>query len=216
MVDPNEFIITRRRKKYKFAHFANYENCFEVDAWQQFDIPHDKGLIVELGAGTGLFVLELARRHPENFYVAIDVKADRLYTAAKQALDEKLDNVVFLRAHAEMLPDLFIEGAVDELWLTFSDPFPKKRHAKHRLTNPKFLALYRKLLRENGQLKMKTDNHSFFDWSLEQFVADGWQLNELSYDLHQSKLADDYKIMTNYETGFVNNGQPIYLVVISK
>lgn len=212
-VNPDDFIITRKRKKYKFAHFANLENCFEAGQWRLSDVNQaNLPISVELGAGTGLFALELARRHQDRFYIAIDVKADRLYTSAKQAKQEDLDNIVFLRAHAQQLPELFDSASIDELWLTFSDPFPKKRHIKHRLTHPAFLDIYHVLMTPDAQLRMKTDNHDLFDWSLEQLVAGGWSIDELSYDLHDSNLSDDYKITTTFESHFLEQGLAIYFV----
>lgn len=214
MIDPDKFIITRKRKKYKFAHFANLPNCYEADQWATYTVPEGP-LIVELGAGTALFSLELARRHPERFYVAVDIKADRLYTAARQAHEQQVTNIVFLRAHVRQAAELFAGTRISELWLTFSDPFPKTRHAKHRLTHPSFLQLYRVILASGGRLKMKTDNHRLFDWSLEQLVADGWRLEELTFDLHDSKVPDDYRIMTTFEERFVAEGLPIYFVSAS-
>lgn len=208
-----DFIITRKRKKYKFARFEELPNCYEANQWhEEYATFTHQPITLELGAGTGLFSLELARRHPDRLYIAADVKADRLYTASRVAHQDNLSNILFLRAHADQLPELFNEASVDELWLTFSDPFPKKRHAKHRLTHPRFLSKYGTLLRSGGIMRQKTDNHALFDWSLEQLVSSGWHIAELSYDLHESKLPDDYKVMTTFESRFVAEGLPIYYV----
>lgn len=207
-LDPNEFIITRKRKKYKFALFNNHPLCFEIEQWKDQPDPQ----IVEIGAGTGLFAVELAARFPDAQVLAIDVKADRLIVGAKQASERGLTNIRFLRAHVDQLHDALKPGSVEKLWVTFSDPFPKERYAKHRLTHPRFLAFYRTILHPTGALYFKTDAQNLFTWSLEQFVHEGWKIEELYFDLHQSEAQSDYKIMTTYETRFVNEGLPIYFV----
>lgn len=205
LVNPDDFIISKKRKKYKFAWFANLANCFEADAWRAGEGRY----IVELGAGDGRFALELARRYPDHIVVAVDVKADRLQACARVAMEAGPHNVVFVRAHAEQLVELFAGRAVDELWLTFSDPFPKKRHAKHRLTHPRLLAFYRTLLGGKGVLNMKTDNLDFFQWSLERLVGEGWRLRALTFDLHESDFAEVWKDKTAYEEKFISAGIPI-------
>ena len=214
-VDPNDFIITRKRKKFKFAHFANYPNCFEMDEFR-IVIDEKRPITVEIGAGTGLFSVELAKRNPGNIYVATDVKADRLQAGAKQALADGVTNVVFVRVHAESLPKIFQPDTVASIWLTFSDPFPKKRHIKHRLTSGAFLSMYTNMLKNDGQLYIKHDNKQFFEWSLEQLVAYNWYITELTFDLHESDLADDYKILTTYEQRWLNEGGVIGFVAAKR
>ena len=209
MVDPDDFIITRKRKKYKFAHFANADNCFELADWSP--LPQN-GLTVEIGAGTALFLVELASRYPEKTFVALDVKADRLQKGARLAIERGLNNIYFVRARADQLNEVVNPGTVESIWLTFSDPFPRKRDAKRRLTAPSFLDRYRETLGHDGKFFQKTDNHALFDWSLEQLVLSGWSIVELSYDLHDSELADDYKIMTSFEERFRAEGLVTYFV----
>ena len=210
-VDPDEFIITRKRKKYRFALFANSSLCFEAEQWQ--DEPQAN--ILEIGAGTGLFGVALARDMPYKQIVACDVKADRLQTGAKLANEENLSNVRFLRGRADLLQDFFPADTLDAIWITFPDPFPKDRSSKHRLTHPRFLEIYEKLLEADGKLYFKTDATNLFQWSLEQLVGQGWQLEELGFDLHDSDLDDTYKIMTTYEKRFVGEGLPIHFVKAS-
>lgn len=201
MLDPNDFIITRKRKKYRFAKFHNATNCFELDEWQKRPVDG-----IELGAGNGLFSVELAARYPEKTFVAVDVKADRLQHGAYAAQACDVHNIFFVRARADQLADVVPPGALEALWLTFPDPFPKKRSAGRRLTHPNFLALYADLLLERGRLYLKHDNLPFFQWSLEQAVASRWSVKELSFDLHDSSLADDYKILTTYEKRWLAEG----------
>ena len=202
-MNPEDFIITRKRKKYKFALFANSSICFEFDEWDTTW----RTDVIEIGAGTGQFVVELAARHPERNYVAVDVKADRLQKGAREAEDRGLANVRFLRARADQLVEIFKPNSIDEIWLTFSDPFPRQRSAGRRLTHPIFLAQYTQLLITGGTLKIKHDNPEFFHWSLEQLVAEKWQIVELSFDLHESELSDDYKVLTPYEERWLGEGR---------
>lgn len=200
-LSPDDFIIARKRKKYKFALFANSPLCFEFDEWQQQAVD-----VAEIGAGNGLFVVELAMRHPEKQFVALDVKGDRLQRGAREAEARGLTNVRFVRARADQVTELFTPGSLRQLWLTFSDPFPRKHSTGRRLTNPRFLAMYRKLLADTGALYIKHDNREFFQWSLEQLVVDAWRIDELSFDLHESELSDDYKVLTTYEERWLGEG----------
>lgn len=207
MIDPNDFIITRKRKKYKFAKFANSPLCFEFDEWKKTAVD-----VIELGAGTALFSVELAERHPDKTFVAIDVKADRLQKGAYEATARGLTNLRFLRARADQLAECFEAGSLETIWLTFPDPFPKRRSAGRRMTHPTFLGLYRQLLKSDGSFNLKHDSREFFLWSLEQLVSEGWHLDELSFDLHESDLRDDYKLLTTYERRWLGEGSPTNFV----
>ncbi len=213
-LNPDNFIIARKRKKYRFALFHNASNCFELEEWSIWD--DKRPLTVELGAGTALFLVQLAAKYPQQRFIAIDVKADRLQKGAYEALKQNLDNIRFVRARADQLLDVIASGSTNDLWLTFSDPFPRDSDSKRRLTAPRFLDLYRKILSPNGILHQKTDDHSLFDWSLEQLVTHGWTISGLSYDLHESTLPEDYKFMTTYEYKWQAEGlKTYYLSAIS-
>ena len=187
LLNPDDFVIVRKRKKYKFAKFHNAENCFEFDEWRDFYQQRQPGIFgLEIGAGTGLFSVELAARHPDNIY--------------------------FIRARADQIGDLFALSTLVNIWVTFPDPFPKKRAAGRRLTHPYFLRRYAQLLQPGGELLFKHDDRDFFCWSLEQLVAEKWQITELSFDLHESSLDDEYKIMTTYEQRWLNEGKAINFV----
>lgn len=213
-VDPNDFIITRKRKLYRFALFTNSPLCFELDEWKAREIQGLplENVTVEMGAGTGLFSVELAARHPSRTFIAIDVKADRLQKGALLAEEQGLNNIFFVRARADQLGELFAEHSLDSIWLTFPDPFPRKGSAGRRMTHPTFLRTYTKLLRSDGSFCLKHDDRDFFHWSLEQLVSTGWTICELSFDLHESELADDYKILTTYETRWLGEGKPTNFV----
>lgn len=211
LVDPKEFIITRKRKKYKFALFHNSPLCFEFDEWTRRPVD-----VVEVGAGDGMFSVELATRHPEQRFLAVDVKGDRLQRGAREAEARGLKNIWFVRARADQLEELVEPASLTHLWLTFSDPFPRRRSAGRRLTHPSFLARYARMLTSSGSLLIKHDNPAFFCWSLEQLVASGWHITELSFDLHESELSDDYKLLTTYEQRWLGEGRVTQCVRASR
>ena len=213
LLNPDDFVIVRKRKKYKFAKFHNAENCFEFDEWRDFYQQRQPSVSrLEIGAGTGLFSVELAARYPDKLFAAIDVKADRLQKGAYIALERGLKNIYFIRARADQISDLFALSTLVNIWVTFPDPFPKKRAAGRRLTHPYFLRRYAQLLQPGGELLFKHDDRDFFCWSLEQLVAEKWQITELSFDLHESSLDDECKIVTTYEQRWLNEGKAINFV----
>ena len=144
--------------------------------------------------------------------MAIDVKADRLQKGAYEALERGVDNVFFVRARADQINELCTDGSASVIWLTFCDPFPRQRSAGRRMTHPTFLAKYRQALAANGHLYLKHDNPDFFCWSLEQLVATGWQIDTLTFDLYETDLPDDYKIITTYEERWQKEGRLTQLV----
>lgn len=206
-LDPSDYVITRKRKKYRFAKYRNAPNCFEFDEWQKRSID-----VIEVGAGTALFSVELASRHPEFTFLALDVKADRLQKGAYEALERGIDNVVFVRVRADQIDQLCEPGTVSAIWLTFPDPFPKKRSVGRRLTHPVYLAKYTELLKKGGALFLKHDNREFFEWTLEQLADTQWNIEELSLDLHDSDLQEDYKVLTSYERRWLDEGLKTQLV----
>ena len=207
-LNPQDFIITRKRKKYKFALFANSPLCFEFDEWDKNYAPR----VLEIGAGTGLFSVAQAAMRPEDDFLAVDVKGDRLQKGAQAAEERHLDNLRFLRARAGRLEEIIAPHSLDSLWITFPDPFPKERSNGRRLSHPSFLKRYANLLRPDGALYFKTDAHRLFEWSLEQLVGEGWKIGELSFDLHESDLPEAYKIETTYEARYRREGLAIYFV----
>ena len=200
-IDPNQFVITRKRKKYRFAKFHNSPLCFEFSEWSKRKVD-----CIEVGAGDGMFSVQLAALHPEKFFVALDVKGDRLQKGAYEAESRGLRNINFVRSRADQISDLVTGHSVSDIWLTFPDPFPKKGSAGRRLTAPYFLTMYQQALKISGSLRLKHDNRDFFTWSLEQLVALNWDIKELSFDLHESSLSDDFKLLTTYEKKWLSEG----------
>lgn len=206
-LNPDDFIISRKRKKYRFAKFFNAPNCFEFDEWTPRPID-----VVEVGAGTALFSVELATLHPDLTYLALDVKADRLQKGAYEALARGLDNVYFVRARADQIDQLITPHSLTHLWVTFPDPFPKKRSAGRRLTHPTFLAKYADIVRDDGAVCLKHDNQEFFCWSLEQLVGAGWVIETLSFDLYDSHYVGDCRVLTSYERRWLDEGRRTHFV----
>lgn len=169
-------------------------------------MPGAAALHLELGCGKGRFTVETARQHPEILFIAVEKVADALVVAMERAMKEELKNVFFLVGDAAALPELFAPGEVDRIYINFCDPWPPKRQAKRRLTHHNFLALYRQVLAEGGQIHFKTDNDPLFAFSLEEFPQAGFALSEVTRDLH----ADGPQgVMTDYEAKFYEEGVTI-------
>ncbi len=168
-------------------------------------------LHLEIGCGKGDFILELAERNPDIQYVALEVVKEAAVMALEKVDEKKLANVIFILEDAKNISEYFDKGEVDRIYLNFSDPWPKKKKAKRRLTHPDFLKIYKEILNEEGEIHQKTDNVDFFEFSLESYKEMGFALYETTYDLHSTDFSDN--IMTEYEKRFVAEGKPICRVV---
>ena len=164
-------------------------------------------LYVELGTGKGDFITGMAARHPEINFIGIEMQQDVLYSAAKKVAELELSNVRLLVFDINHIEEIFAPGEVDRFYINFCDPWPKKRHAKRRLTHVNFLEKYRRLLKKPGELHFKTDNRPLFDFSLGQFEAAGLEVRDVSYDLHAENRPDN--IETEYERKFSGFGEKI-------
>ncbi|MDR1300826.1 MAG: tRNA (guanosine(46)-N7)-methyltransferase TrmB [Candidatus Nomurabacteria bacterium] len=207
----DDFVITRRRKKYRFTRFNELANCFHLDEWEKV---HQKYLsngsvVAEIGAGSALFLVEQAKLFPDKVFVAVDIKSDRLYRGGRAADEADIYNIYFVRSDIARLSEVFPVHSVDELWLTFSDPYPRNSDRRHRLTHERFLKLYEKVLSADGVLHFKTDSDGLFDFSLDSLRQSHWAITEQTRDLHGSDLAENYKVMTSYEERFVSEGLKI-------
>ena len=164
-------------------------------------------LHVEIGVGKGDFITELAARNPDVNYVGLEAQQGVLYFAARKAAERQLRNVRRLVFDAARLTELFAPREVDRIYLNFSDPWPKARHAKRRLTSETFLTRYAAVLKEDGEIRFKTDNAGLFAYSLETMERAGWLLCDVTHDLHALGEADN--IMTEYERKFSARGAKI-------
>lgn len=166
---------------------------------------NDNPIHVEFGCGKGGFITELARRNPGINYVAAERAETVVYKACKKAnREETPDNLVFVFEDMAKCLDIFEAGEIDRLYLNFSDPWPKKRHAKKRLTYRDFLKKYAIILGEKGEVHFKTDNKGLFASSIEEFSLEGWLMKNVTLDLHNSDMEDN--IMTEYEKKFSEMG----------
>lgn len=167
-----------------------------------------KPVVLEIGSGKGQFGCEYAKRNPQRNILCVERNRNVLILAIDRARAMGLDNIRFLCGTAEYLPSYIDENSVEEIYLNFSCPFPKHRHIAHRLTNPRFLKIYKKILKPDGVICQKTDNMHFFEYSIEQFSACGFKLSNISLDLHNSNFEGN--IVTEYENKFASRGFPIY------
>lgn len=174
--------------------------------------PVKQPLFIEIGMGKGQFITTLAKLHPEINYIGIEKYSSVLVRAIEKQTELELPNLKFIRMDAENINDVFDENEVDGIYLNFSDPWPKDRHAKRRLTSRQFFARYEKLLKPEGKIQFKTDNANLFDFSLEEVDATNFKAAEISYDLHNSEW-NEGNIMTEYEEKFSAKGNPIKRVV---
>ena len=169
---------------------------------------------VEIGTGKGGFLVEMAKQHPEINYLGVEFYESVLFRAVEKMEafpdEERPDNILFLSRDASVLPEVFTEEKTDRIYLNFSDPWPKKRHAKRRLTSERFLAVYEKVLKAGGRLIFKTDNRGLFDFSLEEIQnRPGWRIEAVTYDLHRDPVLNEGNVMTEYERKFSALGSRI-------
>lgn len=177
--------------------------------WQEvFGNKHP--LHIEAGTGKGRFIIGMAKANPHINYIGIELFDSVIVTALETILEEKngVPNLRLLKVNAKKIADYFEKGEVDRLYLNFSDPWPKKRHAKRRLTHESFLKLYERVLPEKGEIHFKTDNRKLFEYSLTSISEYGMLLKDVSLNLHDNE--PEWNIMTEYEEKFSKKGQPIY------
>lgn len=192
------------------------ENTVALSKDPQFAFSEARPLCVEIGCGKGNFACGMSAKNPDCNWIAMERVADVACLAlekAKACTEERNDNLRFVIGDAKNLAEWFPAHSVDRIYLNFSDPWPKAGHAKRRLTHRGFLALYRRVLKPDGKLYLKTDNGGLFDFSLEEFAAAGLVTEWLTRDLHNSDRAEG-NVMTEYEANFSSKGMPIYSAVV--
>ncbi len=170
-------------------------------------------LHLEIGCGKGAFVCGMADKHPEIDFVAVEIVRNVIVMAMEKAVAAELTNVRFISCDARILEEIFEPGEVDRVYLNFSDPWPKTRQHKRRLTYPSFLKIYENIMGGAGncEIHQKTDNRDLFDASLEYYRESGWSLRNVTFDLHGDSIETDSAV-TEYEQRFMDKGQPIYRV----
>ena len=174
---------------------------------------------IEVGMGKGRFLMDMAVLHPEINYVGIEMYDSVLLRAVqkREKLETEIKNLFFIRMDARQLPEVFAEGEVDRIYLNFSDPWPKARHARRRLTSNEFFKLYDQILTADGTVEFKTDNRPLFDFSVEELeTSELFVLDQLSYDLHNDSTMNQGNIMTEYEAKFSSMGNPICKLIAKR
>ena len=179
--------------------------------WKQV-FGNQNPIYIEIGMGKGQFILEMARRNPEKNFIGIEKYSSVLVRALEKCETFEGDNLRFIRMDAEEIAEVFAENEVDGIYLNFSDPWPKDRHAKRRLTYRDFWNRYHQILTPAGKVIFKTDNRPLFDFSLEEVAAAGWTLDNVTYDLHHSPYVEG-NVMTEYEAKFSALGNPIHRLI---
>lgn len=188
------------------SHFGKWNQVFE----------NSNPIHIEVGMGKGKFILQLALQNPSINYIGIEKYASVLLRAI-QKLDsiDAPNNLRFICMNAENLPDVFSKNEIQKIYLNFSDPWPKDRHAKRRLTSREYLFKYRQILSPNGCLEFKTDNKPLFDFSIEEIREASWMLHAYTYDLHHDDALKIGNVMTEYEEKFSSVGNPICKLIAS-
>ena len=189
------------------------ENC--PDTWHEI-FENGNPIHIEIGMGKGKFIHTMAKLNPDINYVGIEKYSSVLLRAIQKMEAEPLPNLKFIRMDAEDIAKVFGKGEVDRIYLNFSDPWPKDRHAKRRLPSKEFLARYDIILKRDGWLEFKTDNRELFDFAVEQLEPAGWSAKVITYDLHAEDELMQGNVMTEYEEKFSSMGNPICKYIISR
>jgi tRNA (guanine-N7-)-methyltransferase len=209
-----------KNKLERFRIVAERENVLErgkdnylkiKGKWHSDYFKNSNPITVELACGRGEYTIGLAEKFHNRNHIGVDVKGDRIWKGSTWAIERNLKNVVFLRADILTLAEFFLPGEIDELWITFPDPRPKKRDIKRRLTNPRFLNIYKPLIRPGGYLKFKTDNTALFNYTLEELnLRDDVEDLRFTHNLYADELRPEcWDIKTRYEEMFSARGESI-------
>ena len=182
--------------------------------WGREVFGNDKPIHIEVGSGKGRFITEMARQNPDVNYIGIEVVKKVIVSALEKCVASDLANLRLIQVNALQLPDYFADGEVDLVYLNFSDPWPKVRHEKRRLTSVRFLKNYQAILPRRGELHFKTDNRRLFEYSLKSFNGYGLELIDVCLDLHDSEEEYPDNVRTEYEDKFSAKGFPIYRVEV--
>jgi tRNA (guanine-N7-)-methyltransferase len=184
--------------------------------WNQ-EFGNDHPIHIEIGMGKGRFLMDLAALNPEINYIGIERYTSVLLRAVQKMEELQLPNVRFLCIDAATLPEIFAPNEVNRIYLNFSDPWPKDRHARRRLTSSEFLGRYDQILAQDGRIEFKTDNRGLFDFSVEEIEnSDIWKLQVKTYDLHDDPMLNFGNIMTEYEEKFSSKGNPICKLIATR
>ncbi len=211
-----------KRKLFKYARLLEFKNVLlPVDKlvkedfylkglWRKDYFGNEHPLILELGCGKGEYTLALSEMYPQNNFIGIDNKGDRLYSAAKNALEKNLPNAVFIRTQIQFIEKFFTPGEVDEIWITFPDPQLQKPKHHKRLTSPDFLKRYKNIVKPNALVHLKTDNIHLFEFTVDVLHELKQNIELVTRDLYAETIVDDLlSVKTHYEKLFSSRGAKI-------
>ena len=210
-------------KLRRFAAVKSFDHFFEPvigepfpmkGNWRKDYFKNNNPIVLELGCGKGEYSVGLGKFYPEKNFIGVDIKGARMFIGAQQVIDDQMTNVAFLRTRIDFIADYFDQGEVDEIWLTFSDPQPKKENK--RLSSPPFIERYRKILKTGGIIHMKTDSDLLFEYTEEQIKTQNYTCLELTWDLYgelpekiDPVTREIFHIKTHYEQLFTAKGSVI-------
>lgn len=211
-------------KQEKFVDFNSFTNCFTLyfeniqaglplsGKWHKDYFKNENPIVLELGCGKGEYSVGLAKNNPNKNYIGVDIKGNRIWTGASEALNSKLNNVAFVRTRIDFIDHCFSENEVSEIWITFPDPQPQKTRARKRLTHMMFINRYKKFLKPGGLVHLKTDSTSFYEYTLEVIKENKFTLLFNTDDLYENCPAgreELINIKTHYEKLFTDKGEKI-------
>ncbi len=207
--------ITGSREMIAESRFVIHEPKEYKGKWREL-FGNSHPLRIEIGMGKGRFIMDLARMNPDINYLGIEKYSSVLLRGIQKMETDPLPNLYFIRMEAEEITDVFDREEVDRIYLNFSDPWPKDRHAKRRLPSREFLRRYDEILIKDGLIEFKTDNHDLFRFALEELDLAGWELLQMTEDLHHDEEMLSGNVMTEYEEKFSALGNPIYKYVVGR
>jgi tRNA (guanine-N7-)-methyltransferase len=212
-----ELLKVGKDKIRRFAEIETFNNVLQLDAgkafkgeWDKTFFKNNNPVVLELACGKGEYTVNLAVLFPSKNFIGIDYKGNRIWRGAKTALEDGVNNVAFLRMQIENLVDYFAPGEVDEIWITFPDPQPQLSREKKRLTSPRFINMYRQILRPGAFINLKTDNDGFHTYTVGQIEEQNLNLHIRTEDLYHSEHADEVlSIKTYYEKKYLKDNKNI-------
>jgi len=212
-----------KNKLKRFEDIARFENVFEYTDFEEKPTPkgnwnsevfrNENPIHLELACGKAEYTIYLAERYPDKNYIGIDLKGNRIWKGATYAQDRELSNVHFIRMLIDHLPDYFEKGEVDEIWITFPDPHPRGSRSRQRLTSPKFLSIYRKVLKPGGLIHLKTDSDLLYNFTFESIDDEGCQIIKKVDDIYKEEPENDLLThKTFYEKKHLKAGKSIHYI----
>lgn len=204
-----------QKKLVRFEAINKYTNVLQYPKnmkgnWHTF-FGNNNPVTLELACGKGEYSVNLGRQHKDKNFIGVDIKGNRIYIGAKQALEEKLANVAFLRTHILQIEDYFMQGEVEAIWIIFPDPFLRESREKNRLTHPRFLYRYQHILKEGGIINLKTDSKELYEYTLEVIAETNCSIQENIVDIYgKGKATGALAIQTFYEKMHLAEGRTIY------